>query len=208
MRIKICGITNVDDALVCEENGAGMIGFVFYEKSKRYISPDSVVSIIGQLSNKVLKVGVFVNAPVAFINDCVHDLKLDFVQLHGDETPDVVGQIGTKVIKAFRVIDKSTYAEIKKFPGTIPLLDTYKKKMYGGTGQTFDWSLIPPELNNDFILSGGISAENVREAVLRTKPYAIDLSSSLESVPGIKDHDKIREFCATFRDAVYEKDRR
>jgi len=202
MKVKICGITNLEDALLCEESGAHLLGFVFYEKSKRFISQEIAYEIIRQLSDKIFKVGVFVNASAETINRCVNELKLDFVQLHGDETPQLAEQIDTKIIRAFRVKDRSSFSAVRNFPGVIPLFDTYKKENYGGTGQTFDWSLIPRELGKKYLLSGGISVGNIREAVLKTKPYAVDLSSSLESVPGRKDHKKVQAFFSVLHEAL------
>ena len=194
MKIKICGITNSDDALFCESNGADALGFIFFRKSKRYIKPELAKNIITRLSPFTMKVGVFVNESVDFINETAAELNLNAVQLHGEESPELVSKITFPVIKSFRINNGFDFSILKKYSDNFLLLDTYSDAEYGGTGKTFNWKLIPHELKNKIILAGGISVDNIEEIFFNIKPAAVDLSSSLESEPGKKDKEKVKEF--------------
>ena len=194
LRVKICGITNLEDALLCESEGADALGFIFYKKSKRYIEPDLAKEIINYLSPFIMKVGVFVNESVDFINETAAELNLNAVQLHGEESPELVSKITFPVIKSFRINNGFDFSILKKYSDNFLLLDTYSDAEYGGTGKTFNWKLIPHELKNKIILAGGISADNIEEIFFNIKPAAVDLSSSLESEPGKKDKEKVKEF--------------
>ncbi|MDP4193681.1 MAG: phosphoribosylanthranilate isomerase [Bacteroidota bacterium] len=194
MIVKICGITNLEDALFCEQLGADMLGFVFYNKSKRFISFDSAKKIIEGLSPKTKKVGVFVNEPVEIVNLYAEKLKLNTVQLHGDETPEYAFQINHPVIKSFRITGNFDFSILGQYKNAMPLLDAFSNSQYGGTGKKFNWEVIPDRLKRQIILAGGISAKNIKFIQDNIKPYAVDLSSSLESEPGKKDHEKVTDF--------------
>ena len=194
MKIKICGITNYEDARLCIDEGADYLGFIFYKESKRYISPEVAGEIIRKLSSGILTVGVFVNENAETVNKITESLGLTFVQLHGDETTEYVKAIRIPVIKAFRVRENFDFSIVDNYFGIVPLFDTFAQSLYGGTGKTFSWDSIPQSLRTKCFLSGGISAENVAEAMLTVNPFAVDVSSSIEKYPGKKDVDKVREF--------------
>lgn len=194
MKIKICGITNLEDALLCESLGADALGFIFYKGSKRYIEPEAAAGIINSLSPFMVKVGVFVNENTNTINQIASSIKLNAVQLHGDESPESTKDISLPAIKSFRVDDNFDYGILKQYPETYYLLDTYSKSGYGGTGKVFNWEKIPVEYKSKIILAGGISADNIEEIFVKVKPSAVDISSSLESEPGRKDKAKLIKF--------------
>ena len=194
LKVKICGITNTEDALLCESLGASALGFILYKESKRYIEPDTAAKIISKLSPFSLKVGVFVNSSFEEINSIAKQIKLNSVQLHGEESPDIVSKINFPVIKSFRINNGFDFSKLKEFKNVSYLFDTYSEKEYGGTGKTFNWELIPDELRSKVILSGGISIGNIEVVYKTIKPAAVDLSSSLESKPGKKDSEKVNEF--------------
>lgn len=192
MKVKICGITNLDDALLCESLGANALGFIFYKGSKRYISPEAANEISKSLSPFTMKVGVFVNETPDTINNISSIAKFNAVQLHGEESSDSIKNISLPVIKSFRVDDNFDYNVLKSYRDTYFLLDTYSNTEFGGTGKVFNWENIPVEYKNKIILAGGISIENVEEIFIKVKPAAIDLSSSLELEPGKKDKEKVK----------------
>jgi phosphoribosylanthranilate isomerase len=194
IKVKTCGITNLEDALLCESAGADALGFIFYKKSKRYIEPGSFKGIIKHLSPFIMKVGVFVNEHSDFINDTAADLNLNAVQLHGEESLETVKKINFPVIKSFRINNGFDFSILEKYPGVSFLFDTYSKIEYGGTGKVFNWELIPNELKCKIILAGGISINNIDDIFNNIKPAAVDLSSSLEAEPGKKDKEKVKEF--------------
>ncbi len=194
MKIKICGITNYEDALLCCDEGADYLGFIFYKDSKRYISPENAGEIISKLPLGIKVVGVFVNENIAEVNENAQTLGLSFVQLHGDESPEYIQAMQAPVLKAFRVSDKFDFGIVDSYPGVVPLFDTFSNSVYGGTGKAFLWNDIPVALREKCFLSGGISADNVIEAIQTIRPYGIDVSSSLEKYPGKKDAAKVREY--------------
>jgi phosphoribosylanthranilate isomerase len=194
MKVKICGITNLDDALICEKEGADAIGFIFYRQSKRYILPKDAAEITGKLSPFTAKVGVFVNEEVSVITEIVEKTNINIVQLHGDENEDYCLQINLPVIKSFRIREGFDFDKITKYKNVNYLLDSFAENNYGGTGSSFNWELIPMNLKNKIILSGGISEKNIEYIFKNISPSAIDLSSSLESKPGKKDERKIKSF--------------
>ena len=194
MKVKICGITNTEDAIMCESSGAHALGFIFYKGSKRYISPEAAYDIIQSLSPFTMKVGVFVNELPETINKTALTAKLNAIQLHSEEPPDTINSILLPVIKSFRVDDNFDYGILKNYPNIFYLLDAYSKSEYGGTGNTFNWAKIPNNYKNKIILAGGVSIDNLEEIYTKIKPAAIDLSSSLESEPGKKDKQKVNEF--------------
>ena len=194
MKIKICGITNLEDALLCESLGADALGFIFYKGSKRYIAPETAAGIIKSLSPFTMKVGVFVNENTEGINNIASIIKLNAVQIHSDELPEIIKLINFSVIKSFRVSDNFDFGMLKQYPGMHYLLDTYSESEYGGTGKVFNWKNIPEEYKSKIILAGGISIDNIEEVYKKVKPSAVDVSSSLESTPGRKDKDKVIKF--------------
>lgn len=194
LKVKVCGITNLQDALLCEVSGADMLGFVFYGESARAVSVDAVRSIIKKLSPFTARVGVFVNEPAEKINTIAGELGLTAVQLHGDEQQEIISEIKFPVIKSFRISDNFDFEELNKFSGIWPLLDTYTKKSYGGTGKSFNWDAIPESIRDGILLAGGVSATNIEYIYKHIMPLGVDLSSSLENSPGKKDYNKVTGF--------------
>jgi len=191
MKIKICGITNINDAELSVKLGADVIGFIFYNKSKRYVNPILVKKIINALPSFVIKVGVFVNEESKTVNKIAEALKLNLVQLHGDETSEYLNNIHYPIIKAFRVNENFDFEVLNSYKNCSFLLDSFRHDLFGGTGESFNWNKIPNSLRNKIILAGGISENNIEYVYKEIAPYAIDVSSSIELKPGIKDHDKL-----------------
>lgn len=198
MKIKVCGITNIEDAVICETCGADALGYVFYPKSKRYIAPEKAGEISHVLSPLTMKVGVFVNAPADDIHNTFATAGLNLVQLHGDESPDFVKSLRVPAIKVFHVDDNFNYDKIEEFNPGYFLLDTSSSE-YGGTGSSFNWTKIPVHLRNRAIIAGGVSSSNVERIFQEVHPYGVDVSSSLESSPGKKDKQKVEIFFKTIR---------
>ena len=204
-RIKICGITREDDLVAAVDAGADALGFVFYAPSPRYVTPRHAAQLIARVPAFVTKVGLFVNESVATVNAILSALPLDLLQFHGDEDASFCSSFGRPWIKAARVmpgLDLLEYAS--KFagaPGASGLLLDAHVEGYGGGGQTFDWTLIPRSLPLPVILSGGLYPGNVAKAVRVVRPWAVDVSSGVETARGIKDAGKIVEFIAGVRDA-------
>lgn len=194
MKVKICGITNFEDALLCEELGADALGFIFYDKSERYIEPQLAKDIIKRLLPFTIKVGVFVNESTEKINSISKSIGLNIVQLHGDEPQNVLSEIDLPVIKAFRIKQDFEFNILNQFTNCGFLLDTYSDSSLGGTGKTFDWNIIPEQYRNKIILSGGVSSSNIQEIFSKIKPYAVDVSSSVEKYPGKKSAEKLTDF--------------
>jgi len=201
VRSKICGITRMDDALAAVAAGADALGFVFYEKSPRAVTAQQARAIIAGLPPFVTTVGLFVNASACELNETLDAVPLDMLQFHGDETPEQCEGYHRPYIKALRVkAGDDIAAACKAYAGASGiLLDAYVDSVPGGTGQAFDWSLIPQDLSKPIILAGGLSAGNVRQAIDRVQPYAVDVSGGVEKSKGIKDHDKIRAFMQAVR---------
>jgi len=195
VRVKICGITSLEDALQAVQAGADALGFVFYEKSPRNLSPEQAASIISELPPFVQAGGLFVNADAGFVNDTADRCRLDLVQLHGGETTEYCEQIRRRVIKAFRIRDISSLDTVKEYRVAGILLDAYSPRAYGGTGICFDWEIAGSAGDLcPLILAGGLTPDNIREAVEKVAPYAVDVSSGVESSLGRKDHEKVTEF--------------
>jgi phosphoribosylanthranilate isomerase len=188
---KICGITNLSDAQAAAVHGASAIGFIFYEKSSRAISIEDAKFISRHLSNDISKVGVFVNHDKAFIEEAIRSVSLNIIQLHGDETPGFCKQFEVPVLKALRIKDKASLSVMDQYNVAGFLLDTFSTKQYGGTGETFDWSLLNGKLETSIILSGGLNPDNILDAIDSVNPAAIDVNSGVEISPGKKDHQKI-----------------
>lgn len=199
--VKICGITRAQDARLAEKLGAWALGFNFYEKSPRVIAPASAWNIRRKMALTTEAAGVFVNWKPEVILYLAHAFQLTSVQLHGDETPKQLTYLedDLPVVKAFRVGPGFSMSSFKKFRrASYFLLDApAKKDQFGGTGKTFDWSIAQKAATkHKIILAGGLSPENVGEAILTVRPYAVDVASGVESSPGIKDAGKLREFFA------------
>jgi phosphoribosylanthranilate isomerase len=203
-RIKICGVTCPEDALAVSAAGADCIGLNFYDKSVRYLPPERAAEVVGSIPDQVLKAGVFVNAPLAEIRELAELFALDFVQLHGDEPPEAIAELANlRVIKAFRLGPEgiATVAEylercyqLAAMPAMV-LLDAFQAGAYGGTGQIVDWAAAR-EFHDlgagpSLVLAGGLTPENVRDAIAAVRPAAIDLASGVESSPGRKDPAKL-----------------
>ncbi len=203
---KVCGITNISDALFSIKCGASAIGFVFYKKSKRYISYNDAFDVIKYLPPGTAKIGVYVNEDAKMVNDSSKKLNLDYVQLHGDESATFCKDINFPIIKAFRIKDDSFKSQVLKYNVSVFLFDTFTKKDYGGTGKIFNWELIKQGFQRPFIHSGGLNINNVLDAINVTNPDAIDISSGLEDYPGKKDHEKIFEFFKLIRNTSKKGD--
>jgi phosphoribosylanthranilate isomerase len=192
MIVKICGITNLDDAQAAITGRANALGFNFYPRSTRYIGIGDATRLIAQLPASILKVGVFVNEPAARVADLVKRIGLDVAQLHGDETPEQY-PAGVRVWKAARVDEQFTLEAWASCPAEALLLDSAPNGGYGGSGQTFDWARAIGG-SRQIVLAGGLDESNVREAILQVKPWGIDACSRLECAPGRKDHDRMAAF--------------
>lgn len=200
VRVKICGITNLDSALFAAECGADALGFVFWEKSLRFISTEAAREIIKGLPPFITTVGVFVDEPAENINRAARDLGLACVQLHGEETPEGCKKIEAKVIKAVRIKDKGDINGLGRFNVSAILLDTYREGVQGGSGEVFNWDIAAEAKRyGRIILSGGLTPANVVSAIRRVSPYAVDVSSGVEVGPGKKDPDKVRDFISKVR---------
>lgn len=200
-RVKICGITNLQDALWAAECGADALGFIFYPKSKRFVPWKVAGEIIKALPPFIARVGVFVDAEVDTIRQAIQESGITQVQLHGDEPPGFGEELGVPMIKAFRVADESSLARCAEYRVSALLLDTYSADMHGGTGEVFNWQLARKamQLGRLVILAGGLTPENVTEAVALVRPYGVDVSSGVESSPGEKDPAKVARFIARVR---------
>ena len=193
IHVKICGITSFNDAIMAANYGASALGFIFYEKSPRYINPEILKTWISNVPSSVKKVGVFVNKDVDKVNKIAEELNLEMVQLHGDESPGYCSQMIRPVIKVFRVKNKFDSIMLNSYQVETFLFDTYNKINHGGTGESFDWQSIL-QLNTEIpvILSGGLNADNVLEGIGVVKPSAVDVNSGVEATPGKKDEEKIK----------------
>ncbi len=196
VKIKICGFTNAENAQQAALAGIDAIGLNFYAKSPRHIDIDSAREIVTALPPFVNKVGLFVNANPSLIDEVLCEVALDTLQFHGDESPSDCAQYEMPFIKAIRVSPEldliKTANEYSQ--ASALLLDTYQPDVYGGSGKSFDWSLANIELDLPIILAGGLTPDNVSVAINTAQPYAVDVSSGVESAKGLKDIDKIRAF--------------
>jgi phosphoribosylanthranilate isomerase len=195
-RIKICGITRIEDALAATRLGADAIGFIFWRKSARFISPAKAREIVDRLPPFVSSVGVYVDPEESWVEESSTIARLSLLQFHGDESPEFCDRFSLPYIKAIRVRDGVDLLQYEAWYSSARglLLDTYTEGMPGGTGDTFNWDLIPQGMTVPLILSGGLHPGNVSMAIKRVHPWAVDVSSGVESDKGIKDAEKIAAF--------------
>jgi phosphoribosylanthranilate isomerase len=201
-RIKICGVTREEDALLCAEMGADYLGFIFVPSSPRYVEPERAAAIATSLREREKRprvVGVFRDASVDYIGEIAAVVGLDLVQLHGSESDDDIRSLGLPAIKAYRVGDASPDTTAHNSAEWL-LFDTFEDRRAGGTGRRFDWSLLASyPRTKPFFLSGGLSAENIAAAISLVRPDGIDIASGVESEPGVKDHAKVERLFERIR---------
>jgi phosphoribosylanthranilate isomerase len=197
-RVKICGITRVEDGLAAAQAGADAIGLVFYPQSPRAVSIEAARAICAALPPFVTTVGLFVDAEVHAVREILAHVPLDTLQFHGAETPEYCAQFDRPFLKALRMREAlDVDAEYRRYGGARALLlDTYRAGVPGGTGEVFDWQRVPRALAARVVLAGGLNPGNVGAAIVAAQPYAVDVSGGVESAPGIKDAQRIREFVA------------
>jgi phosphoribosylanthranilate isomerase len=202
-RVKICGITNLADALAAIEAGADALGLNFYEGSSRHVSLKTAAEIASHLPPFVMRVGLFVNAPEEQVTRAIGECGLSLLQFHGDEPPEFCTQFGLMSMKAFRIRDTESLKEIPKYQTDAYLLDAYSPDARGGTGEKFNWDLAveAQKFGKPIFLAGGLTPENVAEAVRKVRPFGVDVSSGVESAPGKKDAAKVRAFIQAVRAA-------
>ena len=196
VKVKICGITSREDAIGAMEAGADALGFVFYSKSPRYIAPKVAAEIIASLPPFISNVGLFVNASGQEVRQIIERTGIDTLQFHGEESAEDCAPFLRQCIKAFRIANVESLQQLPAFHTRAWLLDSFVPGEQGGTGVTFNWALAKQavSLNRPVILAGGLSPENVQEAIRQVRPYAVDVSSGVESSPGKKDLNKVRAF--------------
>ncbi len=203
--VKICGITNLEDALVAVEHGATALGFNFFEKSKRFIEPANAAKIIQQLPHGIMNVGVFVNADATHIQSVIQQTHITTIQLHGDESPEFVSQFSNDVIKAFRVKESFDAAMLQTYSSKYFLLDAFDEKEFGGTGKTFNWQQAREAKQfGNIIIAGGLTSFNVCNAIKIAQPFGVDVSSGVERTAGKKDSKKVQEFIVQAQQAFHD----
>jgi phosphoribosylanthranilate isomerase len=207
VQVKICGITRLEDAQAAVDAGADALGFVFYPPSPRYITPEQAAQIIRALPPFVTTVGLFVDVALDHVNGMAARCGLDRIQLHGRETPEFCRQLTRPVIKAIRIKNAESLTHVPDYKVSAYLLDAYVEgALPGGTGASFSWELAARAMPyGPVILAGGLTPENVEVAIAQIRPYGVDVSSGVERAPGIKDHQKVREFIAHAKAAALEK---
>lgn len=195
VKVKVCGITRAEDALLAVELGADLIGFNFWPESKRAIDPEQAQKIVEQVKGRVKIVGVFVNQILEEVVEIVSGLKLDWAQLHGDESPDFCADLDVPVIKALRLGSEDDLCCLDDYSDLLWLIDS-KTEGFGGSGLRPDWELVKraKEKAGKIILAGGLSHDNVAQAVRDIMPWAVDVASGVEKSPGIKDEKKMKKF--------------
>jgi len=200
--VKICGITNISDARSAVEYGADVLGFIFYPGSQRYVPPEKAKEMIQRLPCEVIRVGVFVNQEIREVKEIARFCNLSLIQLHGDESPQYCGQFsGFSLIKAISPRTEAEILRLGDYPVGAILVDAYERGRYGGTGKTSDWRLaIKVKERHPLILSGGLNADNIREAIEAVRPPAVDINSGVEISPGKKDDEKIRRIIGIVRE--------
>lgn len=202
-RVKICGITSLEDALNAVEAGADALGFVFFKESPRHIFPEQAARIIEHLPPFVQAVGLFVNEDSATVNETANFCHLDLVQLHGDESADYCRHIQRRILKAFRVRGLTCLDPMQQYQTAGYLLDTFSPSFYGGTGTSFNWEIAAEAVKRHqrIVLAGGLTPDNVAEAIHQVRPWAVDVSSGVEFAPGKKDPQKVRTFIRNAKEA-------
>ncbi len=200
-RVKICGLTNFADAQVAVEAGADALGFIFYEKSSRFVPLETAAEISRNLPPFLMRVGVFVNAPADFVLRAIAECNLTMLQFHGDEPPEFCTQFALMNMKAFRIRDAESLKEIPDYQTDAYLLDAFSSTTLGGTGEKFNWDLAvaAQKFGKPIFLAGGLTPENIADAVRKVQPFGVDVSSGVESAPGKKDHTKVRAFIEAVR---------
>ncbi|MEW6108658.1 MAG: phosphoribosylanthranilate isomerase [Nitrospirota bacterium] len=204
VKVKICGITNLDDAMAAVDFGADALGFVFFKDSPRYVSIKTASEIIKNLPSFTTTIGVFANEAPENIGNVVSMTSLDIVQLHGDESPEMCN-CSRRIIKAIRVKSLESLEPLKKYKNLVSafLLDTYTPNILGGTGQIFNWDIaIEAKQFGKIILAGGLTPDNISDAIIRVDPYAVDVSSGIERAKGKKDHKKMKLFIERAKSAL------
>jgi len=197
VKVKICGITNLGDALASLNAGCDALGFAFFKKSPRYVNPDQARQIIEQLPASIVKIGVFVNAKEKQIKQIAKMCHLNMLQFHGEESPKFCDKFKAyKIIKAFRIKDKIDLKSLLKYKTFAYLFDAFAASRRGGTGKTFNWKLVTHfrDLKQPIFLAGGLNAKNVKKAIKAVHPAWVDTCSAVEKYPGKKDHCKVKEF--------------
>ncbi len=201
-RVKICGITRVADAIAAAESGADAIGFVFYPPSPRFVSIEQAIELRNVLPPFVQTVALFVNPERKLVDDVLIQVRPSMLQFHGEEAPEFCAGFAVPWLKACRVREGVDLLEyFRSYTGASGWLADAYVEGYGGAGQSFDWSLVPPERDRPLVLSGGLGVDNVREAIRRVRPWAVDVSSGVESAKGIKDAAKIAAFIQEVKNA-------
>ena len=205
-RTKICGITRVEDALCAAHAGADAIGLIFYAASPRAVTIAQAISISNALPPFVATVALFVNAPQNEVNEIVTRVRPSILQFHGDESASYCTQFGMPFLKAIRVGEEMTADDLleyaKQFSASRALLlDTMSQGLYGGSGKSFDWQVIPNEMRRRIVLSGGLQTDNVAGAIRMIRPWAVDVSSGVEAQKGVKDHTLVQKFIEEVRNA-------
>lgn len=200
-KVKICGITTTEDAQAATAAGADMIGLMFYEKSPRQVTLSQAAKIARSVSPYVLRVGVFVEPEEALVIRAIGECGLNLLQFHGNETSEFCTQFGLMSIKAVRMRDEASLQALKDYKTEAFLLDAYSQAGLGGTGEKFNWDLAlqAKDLGRPIFLAGGLTPENVQDAIKKVRPYAVDVSSGVESAPGKKDPEKMRAFIESVR---------
>ena len=201
VKVKICGITNVEDAKAAVDAGADAIGFMFFPQSSRAVSIETAAEISQEISPWIMRVGVFVNPEPEFVFAAIQQCGLNLLQFHGDETPEFCAQFGIMSMKAFRVKDAESLPVMQTYQTQALLLDSYVAGKQGGTGEKFNWDLAidAKKFGKPIFLAGGLTPANVADAVRKVEPFGVDVSSGVEISPGKKDHQKVRDFVAAVR---------
>lgn len=199
VKVKVCGITNLEDARLALKLGADALGFIFTD-SPRQLAPSQAEEICRELPPYTTRVGVFVDADQAEVEETARLCRLDVLQLHGNETPSYCSGFGRKVVKSFRVKDSLERSDVEKYSVDAFLFDSWVRGVPGGTGHTFEWQLLERVKGlGPFVLSGGLTPDNVEEAIERVRPYAVDVCSGVEERPGQKSPQKLKDFMATVK---------
>jgi len=203
VKVKICGLTRIEDALAAAAAGADLVGFMFYEPSPRCVSCAQAAAMSEQLPPHIVRVGVFVNPKAGTVTQAIAACGLTLLQFHGDETPEFCAQFGLMTMKAFRIRDAASLAALPRHSAAAWLLDAWSPAGLGGTGERFDWELAVAarQFGRPIFLAGGLTPDNVAAAVRQVQPFGVDVSSGVESAPGVKDAAKMRAFVTAAKTA-------